>query len=337
MSETRYSSRSEAVQGIIRRCPRCGKTSLVEDEESGELICSNCGFVLKERMEQEGPEWRNFSEEGESRSRTGMPASVASHDMGLATVMGRTNKDAAGRSIPGTMRSTVSRLRLWDNRSQVNQVQDRNLRQAFRELDRLADKLAVSEAVKEKAAYLYRKALERGLIRGRSISSLIAASLYAAFRESDTPRSLKDVAAVTLTSKKDLARDYRMLLRELDVRMPVSDPAKNVARIASVVGLPEKTGRRAIEILRMAGEKEISVGKDPIGLAASALYIASTLEGEGKTQKEIAKAAGVTEVTIRNRYKGLAEALGLFPTHAAEAVEEPSSLPQIKSTHRDRS
>jgi len=105
-----------------------------------------------------------------------------------------------------------------------------------------------------------------------------------------------------------------MLLKELDVKMPVSDPARNVARIASAVGLSEKTRRRAIGILRMAEEKELSAGKDPVGLAASALYIASTLEGEGKTQKEIAKAAGVTEVTIRNRYKGLVQALGLLPS-----------------------
>ena len=315
MSNTISSSRAAALQGIHRRCPRCGKASLVQDEESGELICSNCGFVLKEKIEEEGPEWRNSSrdEGGEDKSRTGLPTSIASHDMGLATIIGRADRDAMGRSITGSMRSTVDRLRIWDNRSQVNQSQDRNLRQAFRELDRLADKLTVSEAVKERAAYIYRKALERGLIRGRSISSLIAASLYAAFRDTDTPRSLKDVAAVTLLRKKDLARDYRMLLRELDVRMPVSDPAKNVARIASAVGLSEKTRRRAIGILRTAEEKELSAGKDPVGLAASALYIASTLEGDGKTQKEIAKAAGVTEVTIRNRYKGLIQALGLLP------------------------
>ncbi|TMP99855.1 MAG: transcription initiation factor IIB [Thaumarchaeota archaeon] len=272
------SSRAAALQGILRRCPRCGKASLVEDEESGELICSNCGFVLKDKIEEEGPEWRNSSrdEGGEDKSRTGLPTSIASHDMGVATIIGRAER-------------------------------------AFRELDRLADKLTVPEAVKERAAYIYRKALERGLIRGRSISSLIAASLYAAFRDTDTPRSLKDVAAVTLLRKKDLARDYRMLLRELDVRMPVSDPARNVARIASAVGLSEKTRRRAIEILRKAEEEELSAGKDPVGLAASALYIASTLEGDGKTQKEIAKAAGVTEVTIRNRYKGLIQALGLLP------------------------
>jgi transcription initiation factor TFIIB len=316
MSNITRSPRAAALQGILRRCPRCGKASLVEDEGSGELICSNCGFVLKEKIEEEGPEWRNSPREegGEDKSRTGMPTSIASHDMGLATIIGRADRDAMGRSITGSMRSTVDRLRIWDNRSQVNQSQDRNLRQAFRELDRLADKLTVPEAVKERGAYIYRKALERGLIRGRSISSLIAASLYAAFRDTDTPRSLKEVASVSLLRKKDLARDYRMLLRELDVRMPVSDPAKNVARIASGVGLSEKTRRRAIEILRTAEEKELSAGKDPMGLAASALYIASTLEENGKTQKEIAKAAGVTEVTIRNRYKGLIQALGLQPS-----------------------
>jgi len=322
MSNITSSYGAAALQGIVRRCPRCGKASLVEDEESGELICSNCGFVLKDKIEEEGPEWRNSprDEGGEDKSRTGLPTSIASHDMGLATIIGRADRDAMGKSISGSMRSTVDRLRIWDNRSQVNQSQDRNLRQAFRELDRLADKLTVPEAVKERGAYIYRKALERGLIRGRSISSLIAASLYAAFRDTDTPRSLKEVAAVTLLRKKDLARDYRMLLKELDVRMPVSDPARNVARIASAVGLPEKTRRRAIGILRTAGEKELSAGKDPVGLAASALYIASTLEGDGKTQKEIAKAAGVTEVTIRNRYKGLIQALGLQP---AQEVKIP--------------
>ncbi len=320
MSNITRPYKAAVLQGILRRCPRCGKASLVRDEESGELICSNCGFVLREKIEEEGPEWRNSREDGKDKSRTGMPTSIASHDMGLATIIGRADKDASGRSIPGSMRSTVDRLRLWDNRSQVNQSQDRNLRQAFRKLDRLADRLTVSEAVKERAAYIYRKALERGLIRGRSISSLVAASLYAAFRDTDTPRSLKDLAAVTLLRKKDLARDYRMLLRELDVRMPVSDPARNIARIASAVGLSEKTRRRAIEILRTAGDRELSAGKDPVGLAASALYIASTLEGDGKTQKEIARAAGVTEVTIRNRYKGLVEALGLLPAQEVKTT-----------------
>src|SRR2546430_8051540 len=111
MSNTISSSRAAALQGIHRRCPRCGKASLVQDEESGELICSNCGFVLKEKIEEEGPEWRNSSrdEGGEDKSRTGLPTSIASHDMGLATIIGRDDRDAMGRSITGSMRSTVDR------------------------------------------------------------------------------------------------------------------------------------------------------------------------------------------------------------------------------------
>ena len=176
---------------------------------------------------------------------------------------------------------------------------------------RLSDTLAISEAVTEKAAYFYRKALERNLVRGRSITSIIASSVYAACRDGEIPRSLKDVAAASNVKKKDLARSYRLLHREMDLKMPVADAARCVSAIASRAGMSEKTQRRAREILLRAKLMRISAGKDPMGLAASALYVACTLEGEDKTQKEVAEAAGVTEVTIRNRYKGLREALGI--------------------------
>jgi len=269
-------------------------------------------MVLKDRIIETGPEWRSFSEDGkDDRSRTGLPTSIAQHDMGLSTVIGIANRDASGRSLTGSMKSTVERLRTWDRRSQVHENIDRNLRQAFSELRRLSDKLAISESVTERAAYFYRKAFERGLVRGRSITSIIAASLYAACRDMQIPRSLKDVAAVSSVRKKDLARSYRLLHREMELRMPVADPARCVSAIASRAGLSEKTQRRAREILRLAQEAKISAGKDPMGLAASALYVACTLEGEQKTQKDVAEAARVTEVTIRNRYKGLRQALGI--------------------------
>ena len=233
------------------------------------------------------------------------------HDMGLATVIGAEDRDAAGRALPSTMKAAIERLRTWDGRSQVHEPVDRNLRQAFSELDRLADKLNLSDAVIEKAAYVYRKALEKGLVRGRSISALIAASLYAACRDTETPRTLKDVAAACNIKKKDIARCYRLLLREMELRMPVVDPTKCVSRIASKAGLSEKTKRSALVILKKAEATRTSAGKDPMGLAAAALYVACVMEGENKTQKDVAEAAGVTEVTIRNRYKGLKSALQL--------------------------
>ncbi|MHB8701797.1 MAG: transcription initiation factor IIB [Nitrososphaerales archaeon] len=296
----------------LDRCPRCAGGPMIADASGAELFCSNCGYVVKDRIEDRGLEWRAFSsEERDKRSHTGLPSSLAIHDMGLATVIGRANRDASGNSLSASMKATIERLRTWDGRSQVHASEDRNRRQAFSELDRLVDKLSVNDAVIEKAAYIYRKALERGLIRGRSISAMIAASLYASCRDTETPRTLKDVSTVSNIKKKELARCYRLLFRELDLRMPVVDPAKCVSRIASKARVQERTKRRALEILRRAGEARTSAGKDPMGLAAAALYVACVLEHEAKTQKDLAEAASVTEVTIRNRYKGLRAVLNI--------------------------
>ena len=300
-----------SVLPVSDRCPQCGKRALIEDKPTGELICHNCGFVVSDRSIDQGPEWRSFrDEEGEGRVRTGSPTSITYKDMGLSTLVGTSNRDASGRPFASPMRNTMDRLRKWDKRAPALGSVEKNLSIAFRDLDKMGDKLGVSQPVKERAAYIYRKALERGLLRGRSIVGITAASLYAAFRDTETPRTLKDIAAVGNLSKKAVARDYRILLREMNLNMPVADAAKNVTRIASKVGLSERVARKAIDIVRMTEEKEISAGKAPMGLAASALYLAGVAEGEVKTQKEIAEAAGVTEVTVRNRYKGLRADLG---------------------------
>ncbi|KEQ57437.1 Transcription initiation factor IIB protein [Marine Group I thaumarchaeote SCGC RSA3] len=169
----------------------------------------------------------------------------------------------------------------------------------------MKEKLGISDAVAEKAAYIYRKALEKKLIRGRSISALIAATLYAACRESGTPRNLNDISSAINITRKSLALCYRMIVKELDLKMPVVDSVQCIARIASKADLTEKTKRHAMKILKKAEQNQILAGKDPMGLAASALYLASLKMGEKNTQKKIALAAGVTEVTVRNRCKGL--------------------------------
>lgn len=298
------------LQRALDSCPRCGKAAMVLDPENGELICSKCGFVVKEKIEDGGPERRSTSKDDrKDESRTGLPASIASHDMGLATVIGTRNADSTGRPISGSMRSTVDRLRTWDKRSQVHESSDRNMSRAFVQLRTFAEKLSLSDEVVERAAYIYRKAFERGLIRGRSITEMITASIYAACRDREIPRTIREVARVANIGKKDLARSYRMLIREMDIRMPVPDPAKSVSKIASGVEVGEKTRRRALEIIAKARQNGVAAGKDPVGLAASALYVATTLSGEEKTQRKIAVAAGVTEVTIRNRYKELRAAL----------------------------
>jgi len=295
-----------------RRCPECGSNNLIEDYDMGEVICGNCGLVVHEKTVDEGPEWRAFTrEEKDERSRVGTPTSLSVHDKGLSTVIDRVNRDAFGRELPASMRLQMLRLRKWHIRARVHSSVDRNLAQAMAELDRLTDKVRVPSAVKEQAALIYRRALDKGLVRGRSILAIAAASLYAACRFTQTPRTLKEVSEASLVKKKDIARCYRLLIRELEIKMPMTDPIACVPKIGSRIGINEKTQQTAIDILHRAEEKKAISGKDPMGVAAAAIYIACVLDGEKKTQKEIAEAALVTEVTVRNRYKGLRKVLSL--------------------------
>ena len=292
-----------------QRCQSCTKAKMVLDEITGELFCSFCGFVETEKITEGGPEWRSFSNDGGDRSRVGAGTSITMHDMGLSTIIGVQNKDATGKPLGSSMKKSIDRLRTWDNRSQAHSSTERNLRQALSEMDKLKDKLTLTDTVIEKAAYIYRKAIERKLVKGRSIHGLVAACVYAACRMTETPRTLDDVAVGINIKRKDVARSYRIIFRELDLKIPVADPVKGVSRIASVAGLGEATKRKALLLLNKAKKIGMVAGKDPMGIAAAALYLACISTGGSKTQKEISIASGVTEVTIRNRCVGLKKLL----------------------------
>lgn len=291
------------------KCPSCGGKKIVSDQDTGELFCGKCGFVITDKITDTGAEWRSFANDESNRARTGAGTSLTMHDMGLSTVIGAANKDATGKPLSASVKSSIERLRTWDSRSQAHSSADRNLRQALNEMAKLKDKLALTNAVIEKAAYIYRKAMERKLVRGRSIQGLVAACLYASCRTTETPRTLDDIANGINIKRKDVARCYRLIYRELELKMPVVDPVKGVSRIASIAGLGEKTKRKAISILNEAKRTYITAGKDPMGIAAAALYLACISTGEVKSQKEISNASGVTEVTIRNRCAGLRKML----------------------------
>ena len=146
------------------KCLRCGKNNLVTDSESGELFCSSCGFVIDEKISDSGPE-RMFSDTSVNKSRTGDRTSLTRHDKGLSTIINPLNKDASGKPLSASMKSSLNQLRKLNSRSSVNPSVDRNLQQALSELLKMKEKLSLSDAVSEKAAYIYRKALERKLVR----------------------------------------------------------------------------------------------------------------------------------------------------------------------------
>jgi transcription initiation factor TFIIB len=278
----------------------CKEHILVNDHESGELVCGRCGYVIQEKIIEERPEWRTLENSSE-RSRVGDGTYLSKHDRGLATVIGPANKDVTGKPLSVSMKNTISRLRIWDSRSQAHDSSARNLRQAFSELLSMREKLGLSDVIVEKTAYLYRKAHEKKLTRGRPISAFICAALYAACRDSETPRTVKDIAKASGIKSKQINKCYRRIIEGLDLRMPTVNPIQCVSKVANKVGVSEKTKRIAVSILQNYEKSGNSAGKSPMCVAATAVYLAAIQNDENYTQKAIANAANVTEVAIRNR------------------------------------
>ena len=276
---------------------------MITDPDRGEIICSNCGRVMTDKVQEIQPEWSAFvyADKDNTRIRTGARSSLARHDMGLYTIIGQTNKDASGHNLSVPMLSTMSRLRVWDNRTQLDaSASHRNFQKAFNNLDRLKDKLGLSDAIVEKTAYTYRKAHEKGLIRGRTMHAVLAACVYIACREIENPRTLRDLATIMNIKRKDITRSYRMLVLELDFKIPLIDPMKCIIKISNNLDLSEKTKRKAMHLMDKVIRSRISAGKNPMGLAASILYLSCLFNGDHRNQTIFAQAAGVTEVTIRN-------------------------------------
>ena len=296
----------------IDLCPECGSSHLSKDYSRAELVCGSCGLVLDEDIIDHGPEWRAFdSEQREKRARTGAPMTYTIHDKGLSTVIGWKNRDSYGKSIPTRNRAQLYRLRKWQRRTRISNATERNIVIALSELDRMASSLGLPRTVRETAAMIYRKAALKKLVRGRSIEGVATAALYAACRQCHVPRTLDEISNIAHISRKEIGRNYRYVSRELRLKLLPTSPEDYISRFCSELKLSGDVRAKTVEILREAAHRELTSGRGPTGMAAASLYIASVLCGERRTQREVADVAGVTEVTIRNRYKELTKKLDM--------------------------
>ncbi len=289
-------------------CPECsGK--LVQDDEHGETVCTDCGLVVEEGSVDRGPEWRAFdSQEKDKKSRVGAPTTNMMHDKGLSTNIDWRDKDAYGNALGAKQRKKMQRLRKWNERFRTRDSKERNLKQALGEIDRMASALGLPENVRETASVIYRRALDENLLPGRSIEGVSTASVYAAARQAGVPRSLDEITDVSRVEKSEIARTYRYVVRELGLEVQPADPESYVPRFVSSLGLSEEAERRARELLQNAKEQGVHSGKSPVGLAAAAVYAAALLTNEKTTQAAVSEVADISEVTIRNRYHELLEA-----------------------------
>ena len=252
-----------------------------------------------------GPEWRAFTPmEKDNRQRTGLGMSYTLYDKGLSTVF-KGNRDAYGNPLKDETRIKMDRLRRYDNRSKFDETWRRNLSIAMAELDRLTTAIHSPQNIKEQAAVIYRRSLKMDLIRGRSIDAFVAASIYAACRQNNIPRPLRDISKLSTREHGEIARTYRLLIREMKIKMPIDDPMKFIPSIANKLKIRRDTEQLAVKILIKAKHRNGLSGKDPRGLAAAALYMACIKNDDKRIQKDVADAAGTTEVTLRNRLRGL--------------------------------
>jgi transcription initiation factor TFIIB len=287
-------------------CPECGSDLLVTDPATGEVVCPSCGYVVVERGLDRTPEWTK--DEDEARMKAGPPLSVMFHDYGLSTTIDQIDVDAVGRRFPKEARESLLRLKRLDSATPTDPVEARNILEASRILEIYVDRLHLGRQVAEEAMAIYRKAFKMGLVRGRSIRAVVAGSLYTACRLMNIPRDLREFEeAYPIVRRRIVAQMYRLLVKSLGIKAPAHDPSIFVTKIASKLGLSQKTVQGALRILEEARGRGLVIGKDPVGMAAAALYIAC--DGLEVTQKDLAGASGVTEITIRHRSKELRDAL----------------------------
>jgi len=295
----------------VVKCQECGCRDLIVDDTKGERYCTGCGMMVEERMVDPGPEWVNHSSEGKDRSRVGMPTNALLFDGGLSTELDWRNVDYSGVPISGKSKSQFYRMRKWQKRSRHTGAKERALSEGFRIIETIASKMSLPKTCSERAANIYRKAQAEGAIRGRSIATCSVASLYIANQLFKTGRTVEDFAKASKIPNKEIGRVYRSIKRELKIRTPAPTPLVYIDRFCSELGLPTIVKTRTRQIVNDAEEKGLTDGKSPCGVAAACIYIAASVEGFHRTQREISEASNTTEVTIRNRYKEICSVLGV--------------------------
>jgi len=293
----------EPEGSLDQSCPSCNGTDLIQDIDTGEVICSRCGTVVDERSYDLGPEWRSYTrQERQDRARTGHALTNKIYDRGLSTVM-TGNVDARGRQLDNETMRKMNRLKRLNRREKNYESWDKNLKIALSEMDRMCTELHLPDYIHEEAAKIYRRVLKKDLVRGRSIDGFVGASIFAACRLSKLPYSIKKISEISMMDSSEIGYHYRMLVKELDMKMPLDKPNKFVSGMASRLGLNADVEQHSMRIIEKAKEEKLVVGKNPRGVAAAALYLACINKGYPVTQTEVANVADVSEVTMRKRFK----------------------------------
>jgi len=295
---------------IQTSCPEC-KSSLIDDVQSGELICSTCGIVVAEQMADYGPETRSTNLEDKMRlARATGQTTYSQHDLGITTEISISTKDFSGKTISSQVANQMYNLRKWQQRVRVSSPRERRLSNVLSRIGETCENVSLSKNVLETASMIYRNLDGKVEVKGKSVTSISAATVYMACKQCNVVRSLEEICKGVCQPKdvkaktKLAARYYRTLVMELGTdTAPVLTMDKYISKIANLTKTDVRVERLALEIAQKTKNNNLADGKAPNGIAAAYLYVASILLGQSVPQRDVSSVAGVTEVTIRNRCK----------------------------------
>ncbi len=302
-SRTRTSGQSDArrLVGHDGPCPECSAIEWDQDDVRGEVVCRVCGLVVEDDVVDPGAEWVNHKD-GTDRSRVGAPSTLTLADKGLNTSISRgdlTGMKARQHGIKGRQLRDWRRRQVIDDRTKTRSSRARNLVKA---MQFIRDKSDLPKQYQEEAASFYRKSAELGLVTGRSIQGVSAACVYLAAREAGLPRRVEDIAAAfdmeDEMKMKELKRTIRLVSRALGLHK-VTGPEEYLDKFHSDLGLPPQVLGEANQLWDTVKASLDWQGKKPSGVAGVLLYKAAQMRGSPRTQADVCRVAGVSEVTLR--------------------------------------
>ena len=295
----------------IQKCSAC-ESSLIDDIANGEIICSGCGIVVAEQMEDHGPEVKSTRLEDKMKlARATGQTTYSQHDLGIATEISMGSKDFSGKSINSEIASQMNNIRKWQKRVRISSSRDRRLSNVLGKISEVSQNCSLPKNVVETASKIYRSLDGKDIqVKGKSVLSISAAVIYLACKQCAIVRSLEEIIQATTPMKEAKAkvklasRYYRTLVMELGtVTAPVLTMDKYISKIANMTNTDTRVERLALEIAVKTKNRSITDGKAPNGIAAAYLYVSSILLGQSILQRDVSSVSGVTEVTIRNRCK----------------------------------
>ncbi len=286
------------------KCPDCGSYEFFHNRGKGELICRQCSIVLDESMVDFGRDTRHFEDEDNTNnSRTGAPFDPLVVD-NLGTSIGNASDI---RKLSGRNKALFQRIK--KRQSWTATSFEQNLKTAFNQLKIMSGALNLPQSVEREAAVLYKRCVERGLTKRSAIEHLVVASLFLASKLQGFPRAMKEFANAGKVDMTILGKNYKLIMRELGVKISPTNPLDYVTKFATALKLSPRVQTKAVKYIEQMEKMGLTSGLSPLSVAASTLYISAQLEKEKRTQREFAEISGVTETTLRNRCKDLSKNL----------------------------